>query len=261
MWSKCGNQHFKKGMNIFRSGCNNGAFGQRTASERDAWGKFCQYYGKETSLANNLVEPNKNLIKSARVCQCNVGWRTTSIEFQLGTSRNQTTSLFQYQWLIVATNPQKASILKSFSLDRGRNKRWRIRHCFLHHATPPAGDIQTDPRGVEQMSAVLGFENLKFNSLRKAKHETGRDSWQARAWACWAEQHRHWYDALVKRCGRLRATTVMQCGTMQVLDMIQPVGWTTFQRQHSGTITGRKRRNRWPAARLYPGKLWALWTE
>jgi len=72
------------------------------------------------------------------------------------------------------------------------------------------------------------------STVRKAKHETGRDSWQA-SLSLLGEQHSIDMMPSSRGAGEARATTVMQCGTMQVLDMIQDwVERHLHQRQHSG---------------------------
>jgi len=83
----------------------------------------------------------------------------------------------------VATNPQKASILKSFSLIVARTE--GSNGLLSYHATHREGWVtfQTDPRSVEQMKArVPALKNAKFNEiLRKVRQQTGRMVGKAQA--------------------------------------------------------------------------------
>jgi len=100
----------------------------------------------------------------------------------------------------------------------------------------------------------LALKN-QIQQICEAKHETGRDSW-ARGLSLLRQSSTPALILmpLVQEVREARATTVMQCGTMQVLDMIQPIGTTFISVNILETITGRKRRKSLTCCKALPWK-------
>jgi len=183
---------------------------------------------------------------------CNVGDAPPSIRFQLGTAPQSNHFLVPVSVTNRGDEPAEGVHIEVVLADRGKEQEsGEFDIVFPTRHPRRLGDI-FKPIHVawnKWRRGYLALKTLNSTDLRKAKHETGRDSWQARA--CWGRAaHRHWYWCPVQEGGEARHyCDAVRHDASTGYDSADC--WTTLTSVNIlETITGRKRRKCWPAARF-----------